>query len=313
MRFLMLLMLCLPVWAQDEDVIVIQDDSQVEGVGELSEKLDAQVELPGALKEAQAQVKLDPNITKAVREHYVDATIAEQLMHTPDKLISKSVPVVNGPGQDAEVIEVAVWYGVTITFKDANGESLFVNRYKLGSDRIVNIDDGRPLAEGETEGEALATPYLTLTHKHTVGATNLHVWLEGANQSLSFYIKIVEKPKIYADRINYIVVKPNGAGTERKLVLDEYDALTMVMNNRKPDANAQKIDFSDPSVVGWALGDMMWVRTTKRLVFPTFSPQHALSSDSQDGVRVYYVSKHPIIHVVDDSGQFQQLLVESQL
>jgi hypothetical protein len=314
MRYLFLLMFCFTAFAQEDKLIVVESDNDVQGMDKYNQRVEKQMDgdVPVIIQDAQQSVKLDPAISKSGRQYYIDATKAEKLMHTPDKLISKSVPIVIGPGQDAEVIEVALWYGVTLSFKNANGELLFINRYKPGSDQIVNIDNGRPDGEGDMNADDnIVTPYLTLTNRTTVGSTNLHVWLVGARQSLSFYIKIVEKPKIYADRIDFIVVKPNGAGTEKEIVLDEYDALTMVLNNRKPDENAEPITFSDPGVSGWSLNNMMWLRTTKRLVFPTHNPKHALSSDSQNGIRVYYVNKHPIIHLVDDNGKFEKLVMEN--
>ena len=290
----------------DDGLKLVTSDSDVSGVSKLrsqiNEDLKAIEDTPPILKSALRSEKLDPEITDASWPYYKKAVEAENLFHTPEKLISKSIPILNEPGQDSQIIEVALHYGVTVSFKNTRGESLFIERYKPGNEMVINVDDGNG-----PESESVVSNFLTLTNKSKVGSTNLHVWLVDSRSSLSFYVKIVDKPQIYADRIDFVVVEPGEDAVGEKLALKGFDELTMVLNNRKPSPDASRVYFSDDSVTGWELDGMMWLRTTERLLFPTHNPSMALSSDTQQGMNVYYVNKHPIIHVTSDSGEIRKL------
>lgn len=315
--FVFAVLLINPLGAQDnngEKIKVVTSDSDIEGTDKLKSKINedlkAMENTPPILKDAQRQAKLDPTLADESWPYYKQSELATNRFHTPDKLISKTIPILNEPGQDSQVIEVAMHYGVTISFKNTNGESLFIQRYKEGNKEIINVDDGND-SDGESESEV--SSFLTLTHKNKVGATNMHVWLVDSRSSLSFYVKLVDNPKVYADRIDYIVVEPGNDSVGEKLSLNGFDELTMVLNNRKPVDDATKIKFSDDSVTGWAKGDMMWLRTAERLLFPTHNPSMAISSDTVQGMNVYYVSRHPIIHVVDDGNNIRKLVVSGEV
>lgn len=294
--------------AEKDSVIVIESDADVEGMGEFQTELDGgPAKSSPIIDDAVQEAMLDPKITKIARKHFKASAEAEELFHDPTRIISKTIPVVNEPGHDATPIDVAIHYGATITFKNTNGELLFVERYMLGNKDVVAVDDGS--GEGEGEGKE-ASPFLTLTNERTLGYTNMHVWLVNSRNPLSFYIKIVEQPDVYADRIDVVVVNPGESSHGPELKLATYDALTLVMNNRKPIEGAEKVKFDSPVVTGWKHGQTMWIRTSERMIFPSHSPDKVLSSDSVYGVNVYQVTNHPIIHLVDKNGQFIKVTAE---
>lgn len=283
-------------------VPIITEDNQVDGIEELSiEKLPEGVDPMIALEDAKDQLVVDREIIEWARKGYVESTNAQKLFHTPSRLRSITVPLSVDPGQDSYPINVAINYGVTLHFQNPNGETLFVHRYKTGVANVINVDDG------SGDGDKTVSPYITLTNSSTVGATNLHVWLMDVQQSLSFYTKVVETDDEYVDRITFIIVDPSSKPPSNSLKLNAYDTLTLALSNQKPNNKAEKIRFNDPSVTAWKLGDMMWVRTKKRLVFPSYSPKMTLSSGKDDGVHVYYVAAHPIIHVINEVGRFEKL------
>lgn len=292
--------------AQTDEVIVIESDQDVIGMQEMQDELNRNKgdDVPTIIEDAMQEAKLDPKIVRLVREHFKESGMAEELMHKPEEIISKTIPVMNEPGHKAPVIDVALHYGTTLTFKNSAGELLFVERYKEGSKDIINIDDGNAKS-----GEKEVSPYLTLTNEKTYGATNLHVWLVNSRNSLSFYINIVDSPKVYADRIDIVVVNPGETENVSELKLDSYNALTLVLNNRKPHPEAHKVTFNDAAVTGWKKDGKLWLRTTERLIFPSHSPNKALSSDDIYGVNVYQVAEHPMIHLLDKNGNFKEVMV----
>lgn len=258
------------------------------------------------LKDAQDQVLPPPEVIDEVFEGYKDSHVAMKKYKKPNKLMSKTIPISTEPGSDAQEILVGINYGVTITFQNANGEPLFVHRYHRGRDEVINVNDGN---DGGKDKQV--TPFLTLTNKQYFGATNLHVWLMNKPNSLSFYTKVVPPGEEYVDRITFVVVDPSDQLVENTLKLDGYSALTLALNNQKPSEKAERIMFDQSGVTGWVHDGMMWIRTAERLVFPSYAPDMALSSQKENGINVYYVAAHPIIHLVDKNGTFRKLTVRN--
>jgi len=298
-------------FTQSDKVKVIHSDDQVEGL----EKLDVNNPI---LDDALSENALPPEMLEEFWKYYVKSKKAAEHFDEPESIKSITIPISTGPNQKSEIVEVAINYGVTLTFKDPNGESVFIERYKLGNEDLFHIDDGNDDGNS-SENEKSISSYLTITNENKVGATNLHVWLmspdgkPGENRALSFYLKIVRAPNEYTDRINYVVVNPSQQYEKNKVELNPLDALTLALNNRKPTPDAERVTFSE-GVTGWKSGGQMWIRTSLRLVFPSYSPDAALSSDNNDGINVYKVAAHPFIHVVDNRGRFIKLqLLENTL
>lgn len=288
---------------ESQEPVNITSDSQVPEVEKLRVKESPQLIM---VRDAQNQLLPPPELVEDSLESYKRSNNAIRQYKEPKKLISKTIPISTEPGRDAQEILVGINYGVTITFQNANGEPLFVHRHLPGIDGVIHINDGND--EG---AEKQVTPFLTISNKGFVGATNLHVWLLDKPNSLSFYLKVVDPGEVYADRINFVVVDPGDTSVENTLKLDSYSALTMALNNRKPVENAVSIEFDHPGVTGWVNEGMMWIRTAERLVFPSYAPEMALSSGKLSGINVYYVPSHPIIHLIDAKGNFRKLTVRN--
>ena len=297
----------------ENSVKVITSDSQVEGM----DKLKA---LPPVLEDAVTEAGMHPDLVNVVWERYVESTKATNQLDEPEVIKSITVPISTGPNQESNIIEVAINYGVTLTFNDPNGKSVFIDRYKLGNEKLFHIDDGNDGGGSNgSDSEKSVTSYLTITNELRVGATNLHVWLmppdgsKADNNALSFYLKIVRAPDEYVDRVNFVVVDPSQQYEKNKIEVNSLDSLTLALNNRKPTPDAERVEFNG-GVSGWKSGKTMWIRTAERLVFPSFAPDAALSSDYEHGINVYKVAAHPFIHVVDKQGRLKMLkLVESSL
>lgn len=245
------------------------------------------------------EANLTPDEIRQYRQMLLEREHAANYVKPP-KLRSQSHTVSLAPGSHIPSIKIAPRYVSSLVIVDSQGNPW----------PIVGHNNGSPTVFQTTVPEADPHNVISISALANVGASNLSILLEGQTVPLIVQLFVDrDEMDVRADMvISELGPRSNPVLRHTSGFVDATpDSTMMAFVDGVPPSGAVSLTVSDPRFRVWEMGDQLYIRTNLTIS----SPRYSAISHGTGGVRVYRMSKTPMVLFSAD-GRIGTLRIELQ-
>lgn len=212
---------------------------------------------------------------------------------TPPKPTSSSEMVDLSPGAPPPVIRLREGYITSVVFLDATGQPWPIHAYDLGNSALFGI-------QWDQKGNTLL-----IQAKSTYQQGNLAVMLKGLNTPIM--ITLIPGQQVMDYRIDMRIPRlgPDAVSAQSQDLPQTADPRLLNVLDGIPPNGATRLTTSQMGTDAWLMGNTMFVRTSLRLLSPSFTS----SISSNSGMHAYQVAPSPVLLVMQH-GKIKKIAIK---